>query len=1325
MKINTKYILFFRRIIAIFVLAGVFLLNGSNIIPKSFDNNFYNNTYSNILNNDGVPSAKAIYEFTPTGGQLVVGTENASSATNVRSYRGAFGSDDILWSTTRTNPGGTDKQVYFDNVELYGANKMIITIEDRISAASYTHQVCDWVSTTGVDNIADTQCTGGGWRTLHPRKTTYTNTADTSRNYEIYDGYFSTRVTTPGSPISTPLTNFINTSNNNRILIRVYSTITSNYQHHLDVARVEVAVDPVYEPANMTITSAGTTTNYISDLVGAVSTNLTASDDTKMTVPMPAISQAADIYFSFSNIKAYKGMNTILVSPEVCVSNAALTFGIYAYNFNSSSWTQLGGSVTGSVCATDTEYGYAFNSTTIPSFNFADHISNSGEARIRFATNTPGTVYNMQFDRVYMMLGSVNTDSSQCEISWGTGTATNCVNTRDTREGKTATPATTTWQATAVTEYTPTAWYPQDNDADGIGAEYATSQNESFPITVSPLTSVTAIHYAAKYRSNNATQTMDPQIRDYSGIAGTSGWINTPSTDTNAATTYSWSDSWVNAEYQTSPDDNVNTSTNNMNMRMRTSAGTTTNPGTRDWDFAMMSVRWIEETNRRTLIAQYPVTGGQLVTGSEVASSVSNVRSYRGSFGSDDIYWTTARANPGGLNKQVYFDNVELYGANKMIITIEDTNITTGNAYIHQICDWTSTTSVDNAADAQCTGGGWRTLHPRKTTYTNTADTSRNYEIYDGYFSTRVTTPGSPISTLLTNFINTGSNNRVLIRTYSTVASTVQHRLDVARVEVAVDPVYEPANMTITSAGTTTNYISDLVGAVSTNLTASDGNKITIPMPAISQAVDFYYIFKNINSYSTMNTILVSPEICVSNTALTFGVYARRFSNGTWTQLGGSVTGSACATDTEYGYAFNSTTIPGFTLSDYISGTGEIWIRFLTNSPGTVYNMQFDRIYMMLGSVNTDSSQCEISWGTGTATNCVNTRDTREGKTATPATSTWQATAVTEYTPTTWYPQDNDADGTGAEYAASQNMSFPVSVGANTSITGVHYAAKYRSNNAAQTMDPQIRDYSGVAGTSGWVNTPSTDTNAATTYSWSDSWVYSEYQTSPDDNVNTSTNNMNMRMRTSAGTAVNPGTRDWDFAMMSVRWAKKDAGILSVDIVDAGGVSVGSPSVGFSALTTQFQCQTTTGTLGVSAEKIRVSNATRNNRWTLSIAPSGGAVATWQAGGSAYDFNDPNGIPVGCADGGDVDSVGGQLTINPSVITITPESGCTRIGLSVGGSSAFNQGVTDSITLLSTNTLSQTECYWDITGATLSQTVPSSQGAGSYSLPMVVSVIAN
>ncbi len=185
------------------------------------------------------------------------------------------------------------------------------------------------------------------------------------------------------------------------------------------------------------------------------------------------------------------------------------------------------------------------------------------------------------------------------------------------------------------------------------------------------------------------------------------------------------------------------------------------------------------------------------------------------------------------------------------------------------------------------------------------------------------------------------------------------------------------------------------------------------------------------------------------------------------------------------------------------------------------------------------------------------------------------------------------------------------------------------------------------------------------------------------------------------------------------------SGELTVDIVDSGGSSVSSPSVAMSSIQASHACQSATGTFGTSSERIRVTNTTGTANWTLTIAASDGDTATWSSGTYNFDYNDGAGATAGCSDGGDTDSYAGQLTLDPSVATITPESGCSTTGLSLGDSSSFEEGTTNSITLLSADGSADTGCYWDLTGVSISQQVPGEQPADNYSIDMTLTVASS
>lgn len=179
---------------------------------------------------------------------------------------------------------------------------------------------------------------------------------------------------------------------------------------------------------------------------------------------------------------------------------------------------------------------------------------------------------------------------------------------------------------------------------------------------------------------------------------------------------------------------------------------------------------------------------------------------------------------------------------------------------------------------------------------------------------------------------------------------------------------------------------------------------------------------------------------------------------------------------------------------------------------------------------------------------------------------------------------------------------------------------------------------------------------------------------------------------------------------------------LAIDIVDGSGNPVASPTLALGNKLVAFTCQTSAGTLGTASQKIRVSNTTINPSWSVSIAASGGSSAVWANGGLSMDFNDPT--SSGCVDGADTDTKGGQLGVDPSVQTITPQGGCATTGISSGTLAAYDEGVTDAITMASSDGTTQTNCYWDVTGDALSQKIPVQQSAAGYSIGLVVTVVA-
>lgn len=172
-----------------------------------------------------------------------------------------------------------------------------------------------------------------------------------------------------------------------------------------------------------------------------------------------------------------------------------------------------------------------------------------------------------------------------------------------------------------------------------------------------------------------------------------------------------------------------------------------------------------------------------------------------------------------------------------------------------------------------------------------------------------------------------------------------------------------------------------------------------------------------------------------------------------------------------------------------------------------------------------------------------------------------------------------------------------------------------------------------------------------------------------------------------------------------------NTGALTTDIYKSDDVTpVTSPVVAFPAQPYSFKCLTSTATLGDSNDLVNVTNlATGINTWTLAIAATGGTSATWTSGGNTYSYNGS-----GCT--------GGQLTVDPSVATITDDcnSTCNNSTVTKGPATSFSGTTTTSATLMSDSSGTAWEGYMN--GISLSQSIPALQQPGSYSLGMTITV---
>jgi hypothetical protein len=182
------------------------------------------------------------------------------------------------------------------------------------------------------------------------------------------------------------------------------------------------------------------------------------------------------------------------------------------------------------------------------------------------------------------------------------------------------------------------------------------------------------------------------------------------------------------------------------------------------------------------------------------------------------------------------------------------------------------------------------------------------------------------------------------------------------------------------------------------------------------------------------------------------------------------------------------------------------------------------------------------------------------------------------------------------------------------------------------------------------------------------------------------------------------------------------SGSQSVDIVDASGNSVTSPSVIFLTKDFSWSTQTSTGTFGIASQKVRATNGTTDETWSVNLGASDGADALWTAGTNYYDFNDSSG--GGYTDGVDDDSYGGEMTVDSSggsVAGIPNDTSCSpSAGIDKGLSDAFDEN--NSIDLLQGSSGSWIPCKWDFTDVDITQKIPAAQAAGSYSITMTLTI---
>jgi hypothetical protein len=169
------------------------------------------------------------------------------------------------------------------------------------------------------------------------------------------------------------------------------------------------------------------------------------------------------------------------------------------------------------------------------------------------------------------------------------------------------------------------------------------------------------------------------------------------------------------------------------------------------------------------------------------------------------------------------------------------------------------------------------------------------------------------------------------------------------------------------------------------------------------------------------------------------------------------------------------------------------------------------------------------------------------------------------------------------------------------------------------------------------------------------------------------------------------------------------AGALSTDIRDGSGNVLANPAFTMSAATVSNEQQTVTGTFGSETQRITVDNpGGASGGWTLALNATTPGTGTWTSGANNYPYNGT--------------AAAGRLTVNPAAGAIVSTIGAST-GISLGASTSFTG--TTPVTLVTATEASDDIWNGYFTGIGLTQTIPASTPAGSYTLDMTQTVTAS
>jgi len=292
--------------------------------------------------------------------------------------------------------------------------------------------------------------------------------------------------------------------------------------------------------------------------------------------------------------------------------------------------------------------------------------------------------------------------------------------------------------------------------------------------------------------------------------------------------------------------------------------------------------------------------------------------------------------------------------------------------------------------------------------------------------------------------------------------------MSAAQIEVAVDPFYQPSGFELVSSSSTSGYVSDLIGTNTTDVTPDDANSLELTTTANDQAIEAIFTFKNVRS-STIDELVLTNEICASNSSTTFkyGVYDNNSS--TWVYL--TDTGDANYSLASYVCSTFATHHRNFAFSNnYIDANGNLKLKIITNALTSGSTIKIDYLNLLgFNELNISNTNFATQ---GTECTTLDGIDTLFTGTPSPCILTSRSGAPSDY-----FAYDDDYDTSTLDHIIDVKLSKAIIFPTGASISAIHYGF-YLDNNGSITLSPQLRKYG--SGSVGWQDTPGTDdlTNA-------------------------------------------------------------------------------------------------------------------------------------------------------------------------------------------------------------------------------------------------------